>query len=222
MTVRLRRNARLAARRQLAAGETIPEADRATAGGDPEVFRVLYLAHCTREKGVFDTIEGIIAANETLRARNSKLRLHLTVAGGFLDAGEEQDFRAAIARQSEAITYAGFVRDDTKATLLASSDAFCFPTYYAAEGQPVSLIEAIAYGLPVVTTRWRAIPEILPPDYAGFVAPHSVEQIGAKLIAAMDEDGTGLRELFLGRYTLAKYVDGLKQVICTVAADGTQ
>ncbi|HEY3897089.1 MAG TPA: glycosyltransferase family 4 protein [Chthoniobacter sp.] len=218
-TVRPRRNARLAARRRLAVGETLSEADRTAAGGDPETFRILYLAHCTREKGVFDTIEGIVVANETLRAQNSALRLHLTVAGGFLDAGEEQDFRAAIARRSEAITYAGFVRDDTKAALLASADTFCFPTYYAAEGQPVSLIEAIAYGLPVVTTRWRAIPEILPPDYAGFVTPHSADQIGARLIAAAEEDGTGLRELFLGRYTLQKYVDGLKQAFCAVGAE---
>jgi len=214
--VRPRSQARLEARRRLRAGETLSEADRNAAGGDPEIFRVLYLAHCTREKGLFDTIDAVIAANRTLAEQKSRLRLHLTVAGGFLDPNEERQFRTAIAEQAEAITYAGFVRDETKAKLLASSDAFCFPTYYAAEGQPVSLIEAIAHGLPIVTTRWRAIPEILPPDYAGFVAPRSPDQVAAALLAAMDEDGTGLRDLFLARYTLSKYVEGLRKVICTV------
>ena len=215
-----RRRARLAARRRFAAGEALSEAQRADAGGDPGIFHVLFLAHCTREKGVFDTIDGVLAANDTLLARKSVLRLHLTIAGGFLDVAEEQELRSAIARHAEAITYAGFVRGETKAALLASSDAFCFPTYYPAEGQPVSVIEAIAYGLPVVTTQWRAIPEIFPADYAGFVSPRSPDQVGAALMAAADGDGAGLRELFLARYTLGKYIEGMKEVICAVGAGG--
>jgi glycosyltransferase involved in cell wall biosynthesis len=214
--VQPRREIRLAARRRLLGGETLSAADRAAAGGDPEIFRVFYLAHCTREKGVFDTIEGVLAANQALAAQNSPLRLHLTVAGGFLAAAEEAEFRAAIAPHGGVIEYAGFVRDETKAALLIQSDAFCFPTYYAAEGQPVSLIEAIAYGLPVVTTRWRAIPEILPADYAGFVAPRAPAEVAAALVAAASEDSTGLRDLFLTRYTLAKYLERLRHVICAV------
>ena len=43
-------------------------------------------------------------------------------------------------------TFSGTLRD---------ADLFCFPTFYQNENQPVNLIEAMAFGLPVVTTRWR-------------------------------------------------------------------
>ena len=43
----------------------------------------------------------------------------------------------------------------TKAALLRESDFLCFPTYYEAEGQPVNVIEALAFGLPPIVTRWR-------------------------------------------------------------------
>ncbi|MEP6669440.1 MAG: glycosyltransferase [Chthoniobacter sp.] len=213
-----RRRARLAARLRLQAGQPLADADRIAAGGDPEILDVLYLAHCSRDKGLFDAVDGVLAANKALQIQSSALRFRLTVAGGFLEAAEEQEFQASIAAHSTAIRYAGFVSGEAKAVLLASSDAFCFPTYYPAEGQPVCLIEAIAYGLPIVTTRWRAIPEILPPDYAGFVAQRSPAQVATALVAAAVEDGAGLREHFLARYTLEKYVRGLRDAFRIVEA----
>ena len=42
---------------------------------------MLFLAHCTREKGVFDAIEGVVLANEKLAAENSPLRFRLTLIG---------------------------------------------------------------------------------------------------------------------------------------------
>ena len=56
-----------------------------------------------------------------------------------------------------------------KTQALRDADLFCFPTYYLAENQPGNLIEAMAFGLPIVTTRWRSMPEMLPPDYPGLV-----------------------------------------------------
>src|ERR1051325_6463739 len=50
-----RRHARFAARKKLLAGDTLGSKELAEAGSDPQVVRVLYLAHCTREKGLFDT-----------------------------------------------------------------------------------------------------------------------------------------------------------------------
>src|SRR5438105_2055526 len=51
-----RRRARFAARRKLLSAQTLDDKDLNATGGDPQVVRVLYLAHCTREKGLFDTI----------------------------------------------------------------------------------------------------------------------------------------------------------------------
>lgn len=210
-----RRRARGQARRRLLAGESLSEAECAAAEGDPEVFRVLYLAHCTREKGLFDTLDAIAGANAKLLRDGSPLRCHLVVAGAFLDPREEVEFQQRMAKPdlAGAVRYAGFVGSVDKNALLHESDCLCFPTFYAAEGQPVNLIEAIAYGLPVVATPWRGIPEILPAEYLGFVAPRSPQEVAVALIAAAREDGTPLRGYFLARYVYDQFVHGLREVM---------
>jgi glycosyltransferase involved in cell wall biosynthesis len=213
--VLLRRLRRLAARRALLSGQPVDGEARAEA----EVFRIFYLAHCIRAKGVFDAVEGTLLAQARLAADNSPVRLHLTVAGAFLDPAEETELRALIAQSpaggaAPIVEYAGFVSGEQKTGLLRGSDAFCFPTYYPAEGQPVNLIEAMACGLEIVTTRWRAIPEILPPDYPGFVPPRSPQAVADALIAAMTSDhAASLRGEFVMRFTEARYLQTLREVL---------
>ena len=47
-----------------------------------------------------------------------------------------------------------------KNRVLREADLLCFPTYYAAEVIPTVIIDAMAYGLPVVSTEWRGVPEL--------------------------------------------------------------
>ena len=75
---------------------------------------------------------------------------------------------------------------------------FCFPTYYENENQPVNLIEAMAFGLPILTTRWRSIPELFPVNYPGLVEIRSPNQIAKALIELLSaETGEAFREIFL-------------------------
>jgi glycosyltransferase involved in cell wall biosynthesis len=55
---------------------------------------------------------------------------------------------------------------DEKIRIFQESDVFAFPTWYPLEGQPVAILEAMAAGLPVVTTRHATIPDILGEDGA--------------------------------------------------------
>jgi glycosyltransferase involved in cell wall biosynthesis len=52
------------------------------------------------------------------------------------------------------------------------------PTAYPWEGQPISIVEALAYGLPVIATRYRGIPEQVIDGYNGFLleekSPHLI------------------------------------------------
>jgi len=117
---------------------------------------VLYVALVSREKGVFDAIEGVALANE-----KSPLRFRLKMIGGFASAAEEAELHEFIRRRGlqNTVEILGFVSDARKMQALHDADVFCFPTYYSAENQPGNLIEAMAFGLPIVTTRWRSIPE---------------------------------------------------------------
>src|ERR1051325_2925183 len=63
-TVLPRRHARFIARKKLLAGQTLSAEEEERAGTDSRIVKVLYLAHCTREKGLFDTVAGVDLANE--------------------------------------------------------------------------------------------------------------------------------------------------------------
>ena len=217
--IRPMRLARAQARRELR-GNTMPMGrGQEKNSGDPAIFKVLYLAHCTREKGVFDTIDAVSLSNTILRAKSSPVQMHLTVAGDFLNPAEEHEFRQRIQRGdiSTSVTYAGFLSGPEKVEALRTSDCYCFPTYYEAEGLPVSLIEAMAFGLCIVTTRWRAIPEILPHDHAGFVTPRATDEIAAALLDMIPRDGIALREQFLGRFSMDSYLGSMREVFSSLA-----
>ena len=216
-----RRKARSAARRKLLAGATLEPADLNDTGGEPELIRVLYLAHCTREKGLFDTLAAVALANQRLRDRHAPVSVRLQVTGGFVTAEEKAEFERLLAEpgMADMIQYLGFVSGDQKNQLLREADLFCFPTYYENENQPVNLIEAMAFGLPILTTRWRSLPELFPANYPGLVNVRSPEQIADRLLALITtEPGEGFREIFLRSFTLERHLAGLAEAFVQVEA----
>ena len=202
------RRARIAARKKILAGEISAANDSA------KTVNVLYLALVSREKGAFDAVEAIALANE-----NFPLRFRLTIIGGFASQAENTELHELIRRRGlqNAVEILGFVSAERKIQALRAADLFCFPSYYLAEGQPASLIEAMAFGLPIVTTRWRAIPEMLPEDYPGFVNPKSPEQIAEKLqLLAMSDIPGQLREIFLRRFTIEQHLAKMAEAFRSV------
>ncbi|XHR28025.1 MAG: glycosyltransferase family 9 protein [Chthoniobacteraceae bacterium] len=188
------------------------EARRQEPGKDSIEIRLLYMAHCTRDKGLFDALEGVALFNRN----QTRWRAHFSVAGAFMDLKEEREFQERIQRPdlAGAVTYIGFASGDKKKALFEESDCLCFPTYYLAESFPLTLVEAAAYGLPSVVTRWRAIPEIQPPDYPGFVDARAPDQIAAVLECLAVADFTELlRERFLARFSEEMHLRQLAEAI---------
>lgn len=222
-----RRWARHLARERLLAGATLSDAEREQAGGAPEVFRVLYLAHCLREKGLFDTLDGVALANAELARAGSPLRIRLTVAGEFVSSAEQEEFNRRIAQpdlsnhlgpggQQSCVEYLGFAGGDNKWRQFTTCDCFCFPTYYYAESFGLVVLEAMACGMAVVASQWRTIPELLTPQYPGLVPPRSPARIAQALQFFMSQPpAVELREHFLANFTAAQH---LKQLAAAIRA----
>jgi glycosyltransferase involved in cell wall biosynthesis len=194
----------------------------------PALFELLYLAHATRSKGLFDALDAVALANTRLVQNQNGWRFRLTVAGAFLHREEEDIFRERISRDDlqlnsegkviSAVIYAGHVGPGEKERLLRQSDAMCFASYYPFEGQPVSVIEALAHSLPVVLSRWRALPEMVPPSHAHLIDPASPAALAGALIAlAGDQRLEGYRTFFLEHYTLAAHIQHLREAFLSVA-----
>jgi glycosyltransferase involved in cell wall biosynthesis len=212
-----RRKARAMARQRLLAGQSLTPSDLAETGGNPEIIQVLFLGHCMRTKGLFDAVEMVAQANENYKKAGLPLRVHLNVAGEFVDPAERAEFDRLIQSPDGRswATYLGFVSGKGKRKVLQESDCLCFPTHYAAESFGLVLVEAMAFGLSIVSTRWRSIPELFPADYPGLVEICRPDQGAAALQKLMCE-GTGeeMRALFLERFTLDRFLGRLGKVLC--------
>src|SRR5690606_1140518 len=80
----------------------------------------------------------------------------------------------------QSLNYLGFVKGALKQEVLLEANVFVLPTYYKIEGQPISIIEALATGNIIVTTRQGGIPDIISEKQGFFVdkrSPHHLFQI---------------------------------------------
>lgn len=202
-TVLPRRQERFAQRKEVFTGEYT---------GEPVTANLLFLAHCTREKGVFAAIEAVRQAARELAARGLPLKLQLTIAGNFVTDEECAEFDRLQQNPEIAafVHYAGFVSGEQKERLYREADLFLFPTCYLGENQPVNLIEAMAFGLPIVTTHWRSLPEMLPPNYPGLVADQNPAALAVTLLKILAEkSGEQAREHFITCFTLENHLAAL-------------
>jgi glycosyltransferase involved in cell wall biosynthesis len=200
------RLARISARKGALLNHTIQSDSQ---GKEAHVFKVLFLSLCHRPKGLFDAVDAVVLANRKLPA---SIRVELTVAGAFWNEREKLEFEERLSQADVGkdgkplIYYVGFASGEHKQQLFLESDCFCFPTYYPAESFGLVLLEAMAYGLPIVTTRWRMIPEVLPSGYPGIVSPQSPAEIAAALLEHMQKGyDNSLRAHFNSKFTLAHF-----------------
>jgi glycosyltransferase involved in cell wall biosynthesis len=128
-------------------------------------IRLLYLSNMIPSKGYMDVLE----ACKILK--NKKIDFICEFAGSFISTGSSLDsleptlakeiFFETIRKEklSSQVKYHGVAVGKDKHNLFSNANIFLLPTFYHGEGQPISIIEALSYGLPVISTRFRGIPE---------------------------------------------------------------
>lgn len=126
---------------------------------------VLFLGRMQAAKGIFDLLQAVAA----LRPAVPDVRL---VCAGDGD-------RHAVARYAErlgiadAVKFTGWVGPSGKRALLESAAVFALPSY--SEGLPMSLLEAMSAGVPVIASPVGGIPEVVVDGVSGFlVAPGDI------------------------------------------------
>lgn len=131
-----------------------------------EPIKLLWLSNLFRAKG----IETLIAACKILRERG--LDFELTIAGAEGDLSETQ-LNDLLERHGimDVTNYIGSVNGKGKANAFSNADLFVFPSHYANEAQPLVVLEAMAAGLPVITSDIATLPEFVRDGQTGFLCP---------------------------------------------------
>ncbi|MEB3358505.1 MAG: glycosyltransferase [Synechococcales bacterium] len=141
-------------------------------GVDPALFqlvnhragqqRLLYVGRLAAAKGLPVLLESLAR----LAPRFPELRLTVVGDGGDRPALEQ------LAQQlhlTDMVDFVGYQSQTTVRQYLQHTDVFVLPSF--AEGVPVSLMEAMAAGVPVVTTQIAGISELVTDGVSGYLVP---------------------------------------------------
>ncbi|RME39941.1 MAG: glycosyltransferase family 1 protein, partial [Planctomycetota bacterium] len=152
----------------------VPPAVPDRTGGSP--CRFVLLAKMDAWKGVDDLLDA------SARLAQTGAPFLVTLAGPPGSAGDAKTLKQKIERRGLAglVHYAGPVVGSDKERLLREADIYVQPSRH--EGMPLSVLEAMAVGLPVVATRVGSLPEVLEHERTALLVPPGDP---ARLAAAM-------------------------------------
>lgn len=150
--------------------------DLAAPGREPRpARRFLFIGQLRAEKGVAEAIEASRALPEGAR---------LAVVGPPMEG-----FDVDAVELGPRCEVRGAVPPEAVPALLAEHDVLVFPTYHGGEGMPGVVVEAMQSGMPVVATRWRAIPELVEHGECGLlVEPRDARALGDALARIADDE----------------------------------
>ncbi len=185
-------------------------------------IKILYLSNLIESKGFWDVLEAVKIIEKT-----TNLKIEATFAGRFLESVDDTKFvnselsEKAFFEYVQAhdlkknVSHVKGLYGKEKSEAFQKSHFFILPSYYINEGQPVSVLEALAYGCVPIVTEYRLIPTMVNQENGIFVNPKSPAEI-AEVIKKLAQDETKYEAYskaainsYLNNFTADKYTEHL-------------
>jgi glycosyltransferase involved in cell wall biosynthesis len=189
-------------------------ATRRMLGISDDSFTVGWIGRMTGVKRTSD----VLLAFKALRERGVDAFLCMIGDGPERPLLEQRAHELGIMKRTLFLGY-----QEEVAPFYAALDAMILPS--GNEGTPVSAIEALAAGRPVVATRVGGVPDVVREGEDGFlVAPGAVDELAERLaLLASDDDlrrrmGEAGRERVLPRYSVERLIDDVDALYRTLLA----
>lgn len=141
--------------------------------------KLLYTGRLSVEKGLSVLFESLKLLGDAGRD------YELTLVGD----GVDRDRLEALARElaiDRHLVFAGYRSQEEVGEYLRQSDIFILPSF--AEGVPVSLMEAMVTGIPVVATNVGGVSELVQSEHTGLLVPPADSEALAQAIARYQDD----------------------------------
>lgn len=188
----------------------MPSSKEGQGKGQKFCRRFLYLGQVRLVKGISE----IVQAGERFGQDQ-----HISVdVYGTLDFDVGKDFFSGLQK----VRYCGVMEPQKVVQTLSDYDALLLPSYHPGEGYPGVVLEAYGAGLPVICSRWQALPEIVDQTTGILVEPKNAEELymAMKRMIEDEEDYARLkngvvkkRELFSTKYWGGVFVDLCKSAM---------
>lgn len=145
----------------------VAEACRYTA--DDGVCRFCTFSRVMEEKGITDAIKAV----RDINAEQGRLVAALDIYGPV-----EPKYKAELDRMLRenpgCVSYKGVADSTQSVQILKDYYALLFPTRWAGEGVPGTVIDAFAAGIPVIASDWNANREIIQHKKQGLLYPNDI------------------------------------------------
>lgn len=189
---------------------------------DYSSHQAVFLGRLCKEKGIGELLESVPLIRKQIPD-------FLLVLGGFWEEGNEE-LKKKARELSDAVACPGWVSASEREKLFETSSVFVLPTWF--EGQPVSLLEAMAAGMCVAASAVGGIPQIvldqkeakahsLPEGWEGcgiLIEAKNAEGLAEVMIRLMKDEalrrrlGERARTRIREQYDMDGYVDKLVEL----------
>lgn len=140
-------------------------------------FTILFLARVEKEKGIYEALD----AYRLVKREHPHACLLVAGDGSALTGAQAYASGAGLTD----ITFVGHLSRERKYEAMRSADAYLFPSW--SEGLPLSVLEAMSFGLPIVTTAVGGLRDFFEDGTMGFSAasadPHRLAGFLSRLIS---------------------------------------
>ncbi|MGC4034407.1 MAG: glycosyltransferase family 4 protein [Chitinophagaceae bacterium] len=148
------------------------------------VPELLFLSNMIKEKGVFT----ILDAGKILHEKGIQFKINF-IGDWFDISAKEFESYVAYCGLEKNVEYLGKKYGAEKYSYFEKADMFIFPTFYHNEAFPLVLLEAMQFGLPVISTNEGGIPDIVTENETGYIIERENPQALAMKIQYLIENG---------------------------------
>jgi glycosyltransferase involved in cell wall biosynthesis len=181
-----------------------------------DAHRILFVGVMNESKGTLIFLDAILLLLES----------GYSVEADMVGEIENPAVRAEIERRmahpklKQAVTLRGRLVGDAKWNMFRAADIFVFPTFYESESFGLVLVEAMEFGLPVVSTRWRGVQSVVADGETGFLVQIKDPAAVAERIALLIREpqraakmGAAGRRRFEAHYTVERFWERMEAAI---------
>jgi glycosyltransferase involved in cell wall biosynthesis len=157
---------------------------------------LLFLSRIERRKGIFE----LLTAFKMLRQHiKYKLNISLTICG---DGFELDRIKSLVENEKiKGVTIEGFISGKKKKEAFEKSHMFIFPSH--SEGMPNAVLEAMGFGLPVITTAVGGLNDFfIDGKHGAYILKNDANDLLEKLVNLIERPEM-LKEISLTNHSLA-------------------
>lgn len=175
-------------------------------------LRIFYLSNLMKEKGIFCLLNAL----KNLEKNNI---IYKAKIAGNIDQKYSKEILNLFTELKNA-EYIGIVNGDDKKNLLEWGNVFVLPTFYKMEGQPISILEAMATTNLVVTTNHAGISDVFQDKINGYFVEKNNENSIQKILSYLAANKSELKKIaeynktfFLNNFTVDIFKKNLLEII---------